>query len=98
MRGQHESACRLGRSSLHSFRSPPNAGPQAPPMAGATQERTLEAVDSGALLGAGSAIDFRCRSLAYDGLLAGAQCLSGGHKRPLGWVVFQLDRSAISVA
>jgi hypothetical protein len=68
------------------------------PAAGATQKWTLEAIDSGALLGAGSAPDFRCRSLAYDGLLAGAQCLSGGHTRPLGWVVFQLDRSAISVA
>jgi hypothetical protein len=41
IRGQHESACHLGRSSLASFRSAANAGPQAPPMAGATQALTL---------------------------------------------------------
>jgi hypothetical protein len=75
---------------------PHNAGRQ--PLSEAGAERTLEAVGCSGLLGVGLATDFRCPSLAYDGLLVGAQFLSGGHKRPLGLGVSQVDRGAISVA
>jgi hypothetical protein len=74
----------------------PNASAHLLPEAGA--QRTLEAVRCSGLLGVGLATDFRCPSLAYDGLLVGAQFLSGGHKRPLGLGVSQVDRGAISVA
>jgi hypothetical protein len=50
------------------------------------------------VLGAGSAPDFRCASLVYNGLLAGAPFLFGRHRRPLGGVVSQCAWGAISVA
>jgi hypothetical protein len=75
-----------------------NAGPELQPEAGARHDRTLEVVSSRPLLGAGSATDFRCASLVYDGFLAGAQFLSGGHRHLPDWIGSQFDRGASSVA
>jgi hypothetical protein len=75
-----------------------SAGGEPHVTAAARHERRRLRVGSSALLGTGSATDFRCASLVYNSLLAGAPFLSGGHRRPLGGVMSQFAWGAISVA